>query len=98
MSNDTNKEFMLLTLSWKCVGITIYILHYHDITEITKPPDKAGAHKDKMAPTSKSEGMIHSLIYYVFKKPISSLHLYQFFRKNNKKLFIIAVSEPKKKN
>lgn len=72
---------MLFTLSRKCVGITIYILHYHDITEITTPLDKAGAHKDKMAPASKSEGMIRSLIYYVFKKPISSLQLYQFFSK-----------------
>lgn len=61
MSNDTDKEFMLLTMSLKCVEITIYILHYHDITELTTSPDKARAHKDKMAPTSKSTGMIRSL-------------------------------------
>lgn len=68
MLNDTNKTFMLFTLPQECVGITNYILHYHDITAITKTPDKAGAHKDKMAPASKSEGMIHSLICYVFEK------------------------------
>ena len=100
MSNDTNKEFMLFTLSWKCVGITIYILHYHDITEITKPPDKAGAHKDKMAPASKSEGMIHSLIYYVFKRALAPYNCINVFRKNDKKLFVIAhcVRAKKKKN
>ena len=48
MSNDTNKEFMLFTLSRKCIGITIYISHYHDITEITTThPDKAEGQKDK---------------------------------------------------
>ena len=71
MSNDKNKEFMLFTLSLKCVGITNYI--FHDITAITTHQDKAGAHKDEMAPASKCSGMIPSLKYLqcLFKSPIA---------------------------
>ena len=97
MLNDTNKEFMLFTLSRKCVGITIYILHYHDITEIKTPLDEAAAHKDKMAPASKSKGMIHSLIYYVFKSPLAPYNCINVFRKNDKKLFVIALCQSQKK-
>lgn len=73
MSNDKNKEFMLFTLSRKCVGITHYILNFHDMTAITTHQDKAGAHKDKMAPASKCSGMIPSLNYLqgFFKSPIA---------------------------
>ena len=72
MSNDKNKEFMLFTLSRKYVGIT-HILNFHDITAITTHQDKAGAHKDKMAPTSKCSGMIPSLNYLqgFFESPIA---------------------------
>ena len=69
----------MFTLSRKCIGITIYILHYHDITEITTHPDKAEGYKDKSAPAGESAGILRSLIYYVFEKPFSSLPFYQFF-------------------
>ena len=73
MSNDKNKEFMLFTLSRKCVGITHYILNFHDMTAITTHQDKAGAHKDKISPASKCSGMIPSLNYLkgFFKSPIA---------------------------
>lgn len=43
------------------------------MTAITTHQDKAGAHKDKMAPASKCSGMIPSLNYLqgFFKSPIA---------------------------
>ena len=94
MSNDKNKEFMLFTLSRKYVGITHYILNFHDITAITTHQDKAGAQKDKMAPASKCSGMIPSLNYLqgFFESPIAPYNC--IFEKNDDflvlKLFVIA--------
>ena len=87
----------MFTLSRKCIGITIYILHYHDITEITTHPDKAEGYKDKSAPAGESAGILRSLIYYVFEKPFSSLPFYQFFFSKKKNYDLLALKRVRAK-